>query len=49
MLYKFTYAYKNKILTKVCTTTKEADMFFNILISLNVDYIRVITFTKNHF
>lgn len=45
MIYKFTYYFNDKIYYKTCTTQREADVFFNILVSANLPF-RVITTTK---
>ena len=46
MIYKFTYRWGDKVLTKACTTLREAEVFFDILISARCEYIKVITFSK---
>lgn len=44
MLFHFTYTLDKKTLVKVCYTLKEAELFFDILISARAEYIKVITF-----
>lgn len=46
MLYKFTYHLNGELRYNTCTTLREAELFFDILISAKCDYIRVITFTR---
>ena len=46
MIYQITYQLNNKSLTKVCTTLREAETFFEILLSAKANYIKVITMTK---
>lgn len=46
MIYKFCYKINDNYLIHTCTTLREAEIFFDILISANVDYIRVVTFKK---
>ena len=48
MLYKFTYFYQGKHMIHTCSTTREADVFFDILLALKCEYIKVITFTKQN-
>lgn len=49
MIYKFTYYYNNKLLIHTCKTLKEADYFFNLLLSLRCNSIRIDTQLKHHF
>lgn len=46
MIYYFTYQMNKKTLTKVCTTIREAETFFDILLACKAVYIKVITMTK---
>ena len=46
MLYKFTYYFNNKLLHHTCRNSKEADFFFNLLLSLGCYSIRVDTIIK---
>lgn len=46
MIYHFTYQMNNQTLTKKCITLREAEIFFDILVSARVEYICVKTFKK---
>lgn len=46
MIYKFTYRWGDRVLVKVCTTLREAEVFFDILVSAHAEYIKVVTFKK---
>lgn len=46
MLYHFTYTLNKQTLVKVCYTLCEAEVFFDILISANAEYIKVITYKR---
>lgn len=46
MLYYFTYTLQKKTNVKVCYTLREAETFFDILISANAEYIKVTTFKR---
>ena len=46
MVYHFTYKWDGRTLVKVCTTLREAEVFFDILISANCEYICVKTIVK---
>lgn len=48
MIYKITYQLKKEKNTKIhtCTTMREAEIFFDILISAGAEYICVKTFKK---
>lgn len=48
MLYQFTYQLNGFHYNKVCTTLREAEVFFAILLSAKCDYLRVITYTRRH-
>lgn len=48
MLYKFTYFYNGRNMVHLCSTIREADVFFEILLALKCEYIKVITFTKQN-
>lgn len=46
MIYRFSYMLKDNLYYKVCYTLREAEVFFDILISAGASSIRVITQTK---
>ena len=46
MIYKFTYSFNNNHCVHTCTSIKEANTFFDILLALKCEYIRINTFTK---
>ena len=48
MLYYFTYTLDKKTLVKVCYTLREAELFFDILISARAEYIKVTSFKRRH-
>ena len=46
MIYHFTYWWEGRTLVKTCTTLREAEIFFDILVSAHCEYICVKTFKK---
>ena len=48
MIYKITYRYANNMYTHTCYSLREADTFFDILLAIKCDYIKIITFTKQN-
>lgn len=46
MIYKFTYYYNNKLMVHTCRTEKEANIFFDILMAIKCQSIRIDTFKK---
>ena len=43
MIYHFTYKLNSDYKTKVCMSLREAELFFDILLSAGCDYVRVVT------
>lgn len=46
MIYYFTYELDDKYFKKVCYTLREAEIFFDILISASARSIKVLTIRK---
>lgn len=43
MIYIFTYKLGDYYNTHVCNTEKEANSFFNMLLAIKVEYMRIVT------
>lgn len=41
MIYKFTYWYNDRLLKHTCRTVKEADTFFQLLLAIKCQSVRI--------